>query len=94
MTAVAREDLATDQVRIRVRLFAGAAEAVGASELATGAATLGELVEELVATADDPAARGVLSRCSFLVAGTRVDNVGSLLPPGVVVDVLPPFAGG
>ena len=80
--------------RIRVRLFAGAAEAVGAAALVSSAGTLGELVAELVAVSGEPATQGVLERCSFLASGQRLDEPGSVLPEGALVDVLPPFAGG
>jgi molybdopterin synthase sulfur carrier subunit len=32
--------------------------------------------------------------CSFLVDGTSTRDRASVLAPGAVVDVLPPFAGG
>jgi hypothetical protein len=36
----------------------------------------------------------VLTACSFLVDGTSTRDRALALPPGAVVDVLPPFAGG
>lgn len=77
-----------------MRLFAGAAEAVGSAELASGAETLGDLVSELITVSGEPSTRGVLERCSFLVAGRRTDDPAAAIPRGSVVDVLPPFAGG
>lgn len=79
---------------VRVRLFAGAAEAVGTDAVTSGAATVGDLVEELVAASGEATTRDVLALCSFLVAGRRTDDPGHALPRGGVVDVLPPFAGG
>lgn len=79
---------------VRVRLFAGAAEAVGVDAVASDAATLGELIADLVARSGEAATADVLGRCSFLIAGHRSCDPGAVLPPGVVVDVLPPFAGG
>jgi sulfur-carrier protein len=35
----------------------------------------------------------VLKVASFLVDGVRADD-DTVLPPGAIVDVLPPFAGG
>ena len=52
-----------------------------------------DVVAALVA-AGGPGTPGVLDRCSFLVAGLRADSPGVAVPPGAVVDVLPPFAGG
>lgn len=87
---------------VKVRLFAGAAEAAGATELKAEAATLGELIERIVEAAvlsgaDSPGGaevRSVLGRCSFLVAGARTDDLSTPLTTGSSVDVLPPFAGG
>ncbi|PFG21027.1 MoaD/ThiS family protein [Serinibacter salmoneus] len=76
-----------------VRLFAGAAEAVGAHEVATSAGSVGELMAEL-AERGGPLAVDVLGRCSVLVAGQRADGPHAPIPAGAVVDVLPPFAGG
>lgn len=77
----------------QVRLFAGAAEAVGREAVAVEATTVAEVLATLtalggLATAD------VLSRCAIVVAGTRADSPDTPVPPGALVDVLPPFAGG
>jgi len=78
---------------VTVRLFAAAAEAVGAEQLQLSATTVQDVVDALVATGG-PDTGAVLGRCSFLVAGLRADDPGVAVPPGAVVDVLPPFAGG
>ena len=74
-----------------VRLFAAAEEAVGADRLDRPESSLGALRAALAA--DHPALGAILSRCSLLVDGSRVDD-DTPLPAGAVVDVLPPFAGG
>lgn len=75
----------------RIRLFAAAAEAAGATELEHPAATLGELRAAL--SSEHPALAGILPRCAVLVGGSRVDD-GTPLAGDALVDVLPPFAGG
>lgn len=87
---------------VRVRLFAGAAEAAGTAELKAEAGSLGDLIERIVEAAvlsgaDAPGGaeiRAVLGRCSFLIAGQRTDDLSTPLTAGSSVDVLPPFAGG
>ena len=78
---------------VTVRYFAGARAAAGVETETRTAATLEELVGQLV---DDHGARleRVLTACSFLVDGTSARDPGTALAPGAVVDVLPPFAGG
>jgi len=78
---------------VTVRLFAAAAEAVGSEQALLGAATVGELVAQLVSMGG-PETAHVLGRCAILVGGTRADDPATPVPAGVVVDVLPPFAGG
>ncbi|WP_298459874.1 MoaD/ThiS family protein [uncultured Cellulomonas sp.] len=81
---------------VTVRYFAAAAEAAGvASETLDDAAarTAGELRATMVA-AHGPELGRVLGRCSLLAAGSRLVDDASPVPPGVTVDVLPPFAGG
>jgi len=76
----------------RVRYFAAVEEAVGSAEELRDEVTLGELREALLA---EHAALGeILPRCSILVAGSRQDDAGTPLGADVLVDVLPPFAGG
>ena len=78
---------------VTVRYFAGARAAAGVDTESRTAATLEELVGQLVG---DHGARleRVLTACSFLVDGTAARDPGTALAPGSVVDVLPPFAGG
>lgn len=77
----------------RVRVFAGAAEAVGGSEFTLEVDSIGALLRELN-PADDAHIAEVLARCSFLVDGVRTSNPEAPISPGAPVDVLPPFAGG
>jgi sulfur-carrier protein len=85
---------------ITVRYFAGARAAAGVSEESVPrdeafppGATLGDLVTWL--TARHGARLGaVLGAASFLVDGVVCRNHYRALPDAVVVDVLPPFAGG
>lgn len=76
-----------------VRYFAGARAAAGTPEERARAATLDELTRLLGAAHGDRLAR-VLAACSFLVDGVAARGGATPLPPGAVVDVLPPFAGG
>jgi sulfur-carrier protein len=78
---------------VTVRYFAGARAAAGVETETHDAATLDDLVGRIVA---DHGARleRVLTACSFLVDGTQTRDRTSVLAPGAVVDVLPPFAGG
>jgi molybdopterin converting factor small subunit len=80
-------------VAVTVRYFAGARAAAGVETEIRTAATLEELVGQLV---DDHGARleRVLTACSFLVDGTSARVPGTTLGADAVVDVLPPFAGG
>jgi sulfur-carrier protein len=83
-------------VDVTVRYFAGARAAAGMPQESvtlppgTGVdALLGGLAERH----GDALAR-VLQVCSVLVDGVQPGERTSALPPGAVVDVLPPFAGG
>ena len=81
---------------VTVRYFAAAAEAAGvASEVldASDVPTAGALRAALEASHGAELAR-VLSRCTLLASGSRLDDDASAIAPGVTVDVLPPFAGG
>jgi molybdopterin converting factor small subunit len=78
---------------VTVRYFAGARAASGVDTEAREAATLDELVGQLVDAHGEKLAR-VLTACSFLVDGTSTRDRALSLAPGAVVDVLPPFAGG
>lgn len=77
----------------RVRLFAGAAEILGASALQVDAATAGELRAALTADHGISAER-VIVRCSLLVDGVRAADDDHPVRQDSLVDVLPPFAGG
>jgi sulfur-carrier protein len=77
----------------RVRLFAGAADILGACELHLAAATAGDIRAAL--TRDHGvSAEQVISRCSLLVDGVRAAGDDHPVRPDSLVDVLPPFAGG
>jgi molybdopterin converting factor small subunit len=76
-----------------VRYFAGARAASGVDTETHDAATLDQLVAQIVDAHGERLER-VLTACSFLVDGTAARDRESALPPGSVVDVLPPFAGG
>jgi len=78
---------------ITVRYFAGARAASGVDSETRDAATLDELVGQLVDSHGEKLGR-VLTACSFLVDGTATRDRSVALAPGTVVDVLPPFAGG
>jgi molybdopterin converting factor small subunit len=78
---------------VTVRYFAGARAAAGVDTEAREAATLEELVGQIVDEHGEKLER-VLTACSFLVDGTSTRNRALTLAPGAVVDVLPPFAGG
>ena len=76
---------------IQVRLFAAAAEAVGAAELDVDATTAAEL--RTLLSSRTPSAPGVIGQCALLRNGDRLDD-SAQLAAGELVDVLPPFAGG
>jgi molybdopterin synthase sulfur carrier subunit len=78
---------------VTVRYFAGARAASGVDTESRIAATLDELVGQIVAAHGEKLER-VLTACSFLVDGTSARDRALVLSPGAVVDVLPPFAGG
>jgi sulfur-carrier protein len=78
---------------VTVRYFAGARAVSGVDTESREAGTLEELVGQIVDAHGDRLER-VLTACSFLVDGTQTRDRSTALPPGSVVDVLPPFAGG
>jgi molybdopterin synthase sulfur carrier subunit len=78
---------------ITVRYFAGARAAAGVDTEDRDAASLDELVGQLVGDHGEKLER-VLTACSFLVDGTTTRDRATALTPGATVDVLPPFAGG
>ena len=82
---------------VSVRLFGGAAEAFGATEVESASGeTLASLVGWLIdnAATDRARLREVLDQCSFFVDGDHCRELDTRLPAGARVDVLPPFAGG
>ena len=78
---------------VTVRYFAGARAAAGVDTESREAGSLDQLVGQIVADHGDRLER-VLTACSFLVDGTQTRDRATVLSPGAVVDVLPPFAGG
>ncbi|OJX62239.1 MAG: molybdopterin synthase sulfur carrier subunit [Micrococcales bacterium 73-13] len=76
----------------RVRYFAAAEEAAGLEEESRPETTIGALRAALAA--ERPELGAILPKCSLLVAGLRADSDDVPLAPDVLVDVLPPFAGG
>jgi molybdopterin converting factor small subunit len=78
---------------VTVRYFAGARAASGVDTESRDAATLHELVGQIVDEHGEKLER-VLTACSFLVDGTSTRDRALALAPGATVDVLPPFAGG
>ncbi len=80
-------------VPVTVRYFAGARAVSGVDTETRDAASLDQLVGQIVDAHGARMAK-VLTACSFLVDGTQTRDRSSELIPGAVVDVLPPFAGG
>jgi len=85
-------------VAVRVRLFAAAREAVGASEVEVPAGSVQQLCVALERLAPEPEqarVAAVLAMSALLSDGVRYRAADdAVLPEGAVVDVLPPFAGG
>ncbi|MCO4252807.1 MoaD/ThiS family protein [Pseudarthrobacter raffinosi] len=88
---------------MNVRYFAAARAAAGVEEelfdLAPGATVADLLLAVLAVDRAEPAAgtpplQRILSRSSFLLNEVAVRDRTTVLNPGDVVDVLPPFAGG
>lgn len=84
--------------KVVIRYWAAAKDAAGLPEESVDASTLSELLSAVVESrAPDTRLRDVLGRSSFLVDGTRASRANAanvVLPEGVVIEVLPPFAGG
>lgn len=87
--------------RILLRYWAAARAAAGVESDSVEAErplTVAELVAEALRRHSDAAELArVLSTCSVLVddqPSGRVDHSEALVPPGAVVEFLPPFAGG
>ena len=76
---------------VQVRYFAAAEEAAGTDLEQRHEATLGELRAAVIS--EHPGLGPILPRCAVLVAGARLAD-DAQLADDVLVDVLPPFAGG
>lgn len=77
---------------VSVRYWAGARAAAGVDgEDVPAVPTVGALTSALLAVR--PGLAAVLPVCTVLVEG-RATSPDDALPPGSVVEVLPPFAGG
>ncbi|HAQ60081.1 MAG TPA: molybdopterin synthase sulfur carrier subunit [Microbacterium sp.] len=79
---------------MQISYYAGAADAAGleTEQLDADQLTVTELIGMLGTLHDGLAP--VLTRCSLLVDGQRVDDPEELISAGSRIDVLPPFAGG
>ena len=80
---------------MKIRYFAGAAEAAGTTEETVDAdfeVTVAELVEQL--SADRERLAKVLAVSTLLIDGHPAHARTEFVAPGAQVDVLPPFAGG
>ena len=75
----------------RVRYFAAAEELAGVASEQRHEITLGALRAALAS--ERPGLGGILPRCAVRVDGARVGH-DAVLGDDVLVDVLPPFAGG
>jgi molybdopterin converting factor small subunit len=88
----------SDMAMVTIRYWAAAKEAAGAAEESVAAETLAEaLAEALKRRGGDTRLRDVLARSSFLVDGTPAGRKAPdavTLKDQVVIEVLPPFAGG
>jgi molybdopterin converting factor small subunit len=80
--------------QVVVRFWAAAREAAGCAEDSVPAGPLPVVLA--CAVERRPGLQRVLPACSVLVDGRRAarDERGEPVPPGAVVEVLPPFAGG
>ncbi len=76
---------------VTARLFAAAAEAVGANEVTVEANDVAGLRNVLGAAGESAAP--VIRQCAVLEGGVRRDDT-HVLAEGALVDVMPPFAGG
>lgn len=77
----------------QVRLFAAAADAAGTDTQDVSCSTLADLITELQ-TRHGEQFSAVLERCSILVDGRAVTDPAESVADALVVDILPPFAGG
>lgn len=83
---------------VTVRYWAAAKQAAGVAEETVTARTLAEALAAVAAMrGPDRDFQAILARSSFLVDGERAGGRGGEAVPlsdGVVIEVLPPFAGG
>lgn len=84
-------DRPPSETLVTVRFWAAARSAAGVEETSVTASTVAEVRTEVVRRL--PGLEPLLPLCSLLVDGVRADP-DRALAPGVVVEVLPPFAGG
>ncbi|MET0133357.1 MAG: MoaD/ThiS family protein [Kibdelosporangium sp.] len=86
----------SDKVTIEVRYFAGARAAAGMDEeliMLPAGSTVADAAR-LISELHGEKLTGVLTACSYLLAGVAVRSPATRLSDGVQLDVLPPFAGG
>jgi molybdopterin converting factor small subunit len=81
------------QGAVTVRYFAGAKAAAGVAEEQVDAADVAEL-KAVLGERHGPALDKVLAVATLLVDGLAAKDPATVLPAGVTVEVLPPFAGG
>ncbi|WP_199441154.1 MoaD/ThiS family protein [Umezawaea beigongshangensis] len=82
--------------RVTVRYFAGARAAAGVQDESVelpGEPTVADALSAVRDRHGDALAR-VLTASSFLLDGVAVRDRSAPVPPGALLDVLPPFAGG
>jgi molybdopterin converting factor small subunit len=89
----AERSQATEQSEVTVRFWASARAAAGVAEERTAAGPLDEVLVRLADAHGERLGR-ILGYCSFLLDGAAVRDRSRALPPGSVLEVLPPFAGG
>jgi len=98
--ATAQRDAATERNpgRVTVRYWAAARQAAGVAEDCVEARTVGEALAHVREIhAHQPKFEAVLGVSSLLLGSSPVglrDVDQLVIPPGDVVEVLPPFAGG
>lgn len=79
---------------MRIRYFAGAADAAATEEdTFQGPVSVAELCDALARRHGAEFER-VLGLCSLMVDGARADDEAAVVQDAATVDVLPPFAGG
>jgi len=82
--------------QVRLHYWAGARAAAGVEEDALDASTIAEALAAAAASRPDQRFGKILSGCSLLVDGRALhpDDLDRPLDGAVVVEILPPFAGG